>query len=80
MERALAARSANAPAEFAELLTAASRACPDPDAARRLGEVAAIAARWSSALLDGRPKAQKVTEEQLAAIEWDGLVDSCAGP
>ena len=66
VERALAARSANAPAEFAELLTAASRACPDPDAGRRLGEVAAIAARWSSALLDGRPKAQKVTEEQLA--------------
>lgn len=80
VERALAARTANVPTEFAALLAAASEACPDPDAGRRLGEVAAIAARWSAALLDGRPKAQKVTEEQLAAIDWGGLVAPCASP
>lgn len=77
VERALAARSANAPTEFAALLATASGACPDRDAQQRLGEVAAIAARWSSALLDGRPKAQKVTEDQLAAIDWDELVAPC---
>jgi hypothetical protein len=76
VERALAARS-DRPAEVAALISAASQACPDPDAARRLGEVSLIAARWSSALLEGRPKAQAVTEAQLATIDWDALVSAC---
>lgn len=78
VDQALAARDGNDPAEFAALLSAASLACPDPDAGRRLAEVAAIASRWSSALLDGRPKAQKVTEEQLAAVGWSELAAPCA--
>lgn len=76
VERALAAQ-ADRPAEVSALISAASRACPDPDAARRLGEVSLIAARWSSALLEGRPKAQAVTEAQLATIDWDALVSAC---
>jgi hypothetical protein len=67
----------SSPAEFAALVLAASRACPDPDAARRLGEVAATAARWSAAVQDGRPKAQAVTEAQLAKVDWDGLAAAC---
>jgi hypothetical protein len=77
VERALAARAANDSTEFAALLSAASRQCPDADAARRLGEVAAIAARWSAAVQDGRPKAQAVTEAQLAKVDWDALAASC---
>jgi hypothetical protein len=78
VERALAVR-ADRPAEFPVLISAASRACPDPDAARRLGEVARIAGRWSSALLGSFPKIQAVTEAQLAAIDWDALVSDCVG-
>jgi hypothetical protein len=76
VERALALRD-DRPAEFPALVSAASQACSDPDAARRLGEVALIATRWSSALLEGRPKAQAVTEAQLATIDWDALVSAC---
>lgn len=75
--RALGARAANDSTESAALVLAASRACPDPGAARRLGEVAAIATRWSAALLDGRPKAQAVTEAQLAKVDWDALAAAC---
>jgi hypothetical protein len=77
VERALAARAANDQAEFAALVSAASQACPDPGASRRLGEVAGIAARWASALLEGRPKAQAVTEAQLATVDWDALAAAC---
>jgi hypothetical protein len=80
VERALAARAANDPAQFAALVLAASRACPDPDAARRLGAVAATTARWSSAVLEGRPKAQAVTEAQLAEVDWDALGAACVTP
>lgn len=76
VERALVARD-NDSEEFAELVAAAGKVCPDPGAARRLGDVAAIASRWSSALLDGRPKAQAVTEAQLAKVDWDALVAAC---
>ena len=76
VERALAARS-DRPAEFAALISAAGQACGDPDAARRLGQVAVIAPRWSSAVLEGRPKAQAVTESQLVTIDWDALVSAC---
>jgi hypothetical protein len=58
-------------------VSAAGKACPDPGAARRLGELSAIASRWSLALLDGRPKVQAVTEAQLAAVDWDALVAAC---
>lgn len=79
VQRALAARAANDPAEFAALVSAASRSCPAPGAARRLGEVAGIAARWSSALLEGRPKAQAVTEAQLSRVDWEALAAACEG-
>jgi hypothetical protein len=39
--------------------------------------VAVIAPRWSSAVLEGRPKAQAVTESQLDTIDWDALVSAC---
>jgi hypothetical protein len=39
--------------------------------------VAAIAARWSAAVQDGRPKAQAVAEAQLDTVEWDALVAAC---
>jgi hypothetical protein len=77
VQRALDARAANGSTQFAVLLSAAGKACPDPGASRRLGEVAGIAARWSSALQDGRPKAQAVTEAQLAGVDWDALVAAC---
>jgi hypothetical protein len=76
VERALAAQ-ADRPEDVSALISAASQACPDPDAARRLGEVSLIAERWSSALLEGRPMAQAVTEAQLATIDWDALVSAC---
>jgi hypothetical protein len=76
--RALAARTANDSAEFAALLLAAAKACPDPSAARRLSDLAATAGRWSSALQDGRPKVQRVTELQLAKADWDALAAACA--
>lgn len=79
VEQALAARAENDSAEFASLVSAAAEACPDNGAAGRLGEVAAIAGRWSSALQDGRPKVQAVTEDQLAGVDWDALVEACAG-
>jgi hypothetical protein len=77
VERALAARAANDSAEFAALVLAAANACPDPSAARRLGDLAATAGRWSSALQDGRPKVQRVTELQLAKVDWDALAAAC---
>jgi hypothetical protein len=80
VQGALDARAANRPTEFAVLLSAAGKACPDPGASRRLGEVAGIAARWSSALQDGRPKAQAVTEAQLADVDWDALMAACLAP
>ncbi len=76
IERALAARAVNDP-DFASLVRAAGTACPDPRASRRLGDVAAMAARWSSAVLDGRPKAQAVAEAQLDTVDWDALVAAC---
>ncbi len=78
--RALTARSANDAEEFAALVTAAGTACPDPDGARRLGEAAAIAGRWAAALQFSRPKAQAITENQLAQVDWDALVSTCAAP
>jgi hypothetical protein len=80
VERALAARAANRPAEFAALVSVAARACPDPSAARRLGDLADTAGRWSSALQDGRPKVQRVTELQLAKVDWDALAAACVAP
>jgi hypothetical protein len=77
VERALAARSANSPAEFAVLVSAAGNACTDPEASRRLGQLAIIAGRWSSAVEAGRPKVQAVTEAQLAAADWDALAAAC---
>lgn len=77
IERALAARSANSLAEFAALVLAAGKACPDPGASRRLGQLAIIADRWSSAVEAGRPKMQAVTEAQLAAVDWDALAAAC---
>lgn len=78
--RALAAREANRPAEFAALVSVAAKACPDPSAARRLGDLAATASRWASALQDGRPKAQLVAEGLLAKADWDALAASCDAP
>ncbi len=78
IDQALAARATNDSAQFAALVSAAAQACPDEGAAGRLGEVAAIAERWSSALQDGRPKVQAVTENQLAQVDWDALVGACA--
>lgn len=80
IDQALAARATNDSAQFAALVSAAAQACPDERAAGRLGEVAAIAERWSSALQDGRPKVQAVTENQLAQVDWDALVGACAAP
>lgn len=77
VDKALAARATNDSAQFAALVSAAAQACADPASARRLGQVAAIADRWSSALQDGRPKVQAVTEDQLAQIDWDALVAAC---
>ena len=77
IDQALAARAANRPAEFAALLSVAAEACPDPSAARRLGDLAATASRWSSAIQDGRPKAQWVTEGLLATADWDALAAAC---
>ena len=76
IERALAARAVN-DSDFASLERAAGTACPDPRAARRLGDAAAMAARWSSAVQDGRPKAQAVAEAQLDTVDWDALVAAC---
>ena len=78
LERALAARSANSLTEFATLVSAAGKACPDPGASRRLEQLAIIADRWSSAVEFGRPKVQAVTEAQLAAADWDALAAACA--
>jgi hypothetical protein len=80
LEQALAAREANDPAGFAALVLAAAQACPVADAASRLGQVAVTAQRWSGAVLDGRPKAQAVTEAQLAEVDWDALGSACTGP
>jgi hypothetical protein len=78
IDRALAARVVNG-VDFAALVRAAGTACPDRGAARRLGDVAAMAARWSSAVQDGRPKAQAVAEAQLDTVDWDALVAACVG-
>lgn len=78
VERALAARSANNLTEFGALVSAAGQACPNDAASRRLGQLAIIADRWSSAVEAGRPKQQAVTEAQLAAVDWDELVAACA--
>ncbi len=77
LERALAARSVNSLTEFAALVSDAGKACPDPGASRRLGQLAIIAGRWSSAVEAGRPKVQAVTEAQLAAVDWDALAAAC---
>jgi hypothetical protein len=79
LARALAVQASDS-AQFAALVSAAAAACPDPDAARRLGTVAVTAARWSAALQDGRPKAQAVTEAQLARVDWDALGAACRRP
>jgi len=76
--QALAAWEANDATTFAARIGQASDACSQPEANRRLGEVAVIAERWSSALADGRPKVQATTENQLAAIDWQGLAAACA--
>jgi uncharacterized protein HemY len=80
VERALAARSANSLTEFAALVSAAGKACPDPAASRRLGQLAIIAGQWSSAVEAGRPKLQAVTEAQLAAVDWAALAAACDVP
>lgn len=79
VEQALAAQADNEPTEFASLLAEAAEACAEPEASRRLVEVSLIAERWSSALADGRPKVQAVTEDQLAQIDWEQLSDACSG-
>jgi hypothetical protein len=80
VERALAARAANSLTEFAALVSAAGKACPDPAASRRLGQLAIIADRWSSAVEAGRPKVQAVTEGQLAVVDWNALAAACIAP
>jgi hypothetical protein len=76
LARALAVQAADS-AQFAALVSAAAAACGDPDAARRLGTAAVTAARWSAALQEGRPKAQAVTEAQLARVDWEALGAAC---
>lgn len=77
LERALAARSENRLTEFAALVSAAGKTCPDPGASRRLGQLGIIAGQWSSAVEAGRPKLQATTEAQLAEADWDGLAAAC---
>jgi len=75
---AVTAWETNDPTTFVARIGQASDACADPEAGRRLSEVAIIAERWSSALADGRPKVQATTETQLAAIDWQDLAAACA--
>ena len=77
IDEALSAREANDAARFATLVGQASATCADPAASQRLAEVALIADRWAQALADGRPKVQAVTEDQLADVDWAGLVAAC---
>jgi hypothetical protein len=78
LEQALSARAAQDPPRFAALVAQAAESCADPAAARRLGEVSAIAGRWADALAFARPKVQARTEAQLAEVEWDELIAACA--
>ena len=77
IEQALAERSANRLTEFADLLSAAGKACPDPRSADRLGALAVIADRWASSLEEGRPKVQGRAEAQIRSVDWDALVATC---
>jgi hypothetical protein len=79
IEQALDARSADDYDGFVDNLRTAAAQCPDPTTASRLDEVAEIAASWSAAVLDGRPKVQATTERQLDGVDWDGLAAACAG-
>lgn len=78
VQQAVDAWQSNDADVFVTLLGQAGEACSDPDAARRLVEVAAIGERWASALADGRPKVQATTEEQLSALDWDALAAACS--
>jgi hypothetical protein len=80
LEQALAARAAEDPQRFAALVAQAAASCTDPAAARRLGELSAIAGRWADSLAFARPKVQARTESQLAEVEWDALISACTAP
>ena len=69
VEQALAARRERL-ASSPRSSSAAAEACPDNGATGRLGEVSAIAGRWSSALQDAAPQGPAVTEHQLARVDW----------
>jgi hypothetical protein len=77
IDEALLARDDGDIATFSALLGQAADVCAEPSTARRLDEVSLIAGRWAAALADGRPKVQAVTEDQLAGLDWDALVDAC---
>jgi hypothetical protein len=65
-------------AALAPALRQAAASCPDPATAKRLGEVAAVAARWAQAVEDNRPKVQARTEAQLGEVDWQALAAACA--
>lgn len=77
VEQALQARQASDYDGFVASLRSASQACADPGTAARLGEVAEIAASWSAAVLDGRPKVQATTERLLDGVAWADLTAAC---
>jgi hypothetical protein len=78
-EQLVAARSGGDPRQFASLVSRAAATCSDPDAARQLGQLSAVAERWADSIAVARPKAQARTEAQLDQIDWAALVEACAG-
>jgi hypothetical protein len=77
-EQLRTARSAGDPRRFAALVSRAAASCPDPDAARSLGQASAVAERWADAIALARPKVQARTEAQLSAVTWETLLAACA--
>jgi hypothetical protein len=76
-EQLFAARSGGDPRQFASLVSRAAATCGDPDAARRLGQVSAVAERWADAIAFARPKAQARAEAQLAEVDWAAALAGC---
>ena len=77
LDQLLAAKSAGDPQGFATLVAQAAASCADPSAARRLGQLSAVAGRWADSIAFARPKAQARTEAQLAEVDWEELVATC---
>lgn len=73
----LEARASGDPRGFASLVSRAAATCADPDSARQLGQLSAVAERWADSVAFARPKAQARTEAQLDLVDWADVLAPC---